>query len=300
VDGTGVSARFWSPSGIAVDGTGKLYVSDSSNSNDIRVGTPAAVAVNISTRIEVGTDSDVLIGGFIVTGVAPKKVIIRALGPSLQTNGQPVPGRLLDPLLELHGGDGSVLQKNDDWRTDQEQEISNTGLAPTDDREAAIVATLQPGFYTAVVQGAGATTGIGLVEIYDLDATAPAQIAQISTRGNVLTGDNVMIGGFILSGKGAVNVLIRAIGPELAQNSGVSGALADPVLELHNANGDLVRMNDDWRTDQQQQIEDTGIPPKDDRESAILETLGAGPYTAIVSGKDQSTGVALVEVYVLQ
>lgn len=296
-DGTGSAARFWNPNGLAVDSAGNLYVADANN-NVIRTGTAAAVAANFATRMRVGTNGDVLIGGFIVTGTAPKKVMVRAIGPSLKVNDEPVPGRLLDPVLELHGSDGSLIRANDNWTSDQGQEITESGLYPTDNRESAIIETLSPGFYTAVVQGAGATSGIGLVEIYDLGLDAPSQIAQIATRGKVLTGDDVMIGGFILNGSGGTDVLVRAIGPELSQQ-GVTDVLNDPVLAVYNANGDVVRSNDNWRTDQEQAINDTGIPPANDNEAAIVDHLNAGAYTAVVSGKDQTTGVGLVEVYVL-
>ena len=256
-------------------------------------------AVNISTRIAVGTDDNVLIGGFIITGNAPKRVIIRAIGPSLSPG---VPGALQDTMLELHDGSGAILGTNDDWRDSQENEIIDTTVAPRDNREAAILATLSPGNYTAIVAGKSNTTGIAVVEVYDLgtaslDNSSKAQLAQISTRGKVLTDDNVMIGGFIISGS-ATKVIVRAIGPSL--NGMVPGALQDTVLELHDGSGSLIFSNDDWRTDQEQQIIDTTVPPKDNRESAIVATLNPGNYTGIVRGKGNTTGVALVEVYGLQ
>jgi hypothetical protein len=260
--------------------------------------------VNISTRIPVDTGDNVLIGGFIVTGNAPKKVILRAIGPSLVVNGMPVPGRLMDPTLELHQGDGTLLGTNDDWRGEQEQEIIDTTVAPTDEHESAIVATLQPGNYTAIVGGLDGTTGIGLVEVYDLgtaslDTSSAAKLANISTRGFVQNDDNVLIGGFIVSG-GSSKVIVRAIGPELTAR-GVAGALEDTTLELRDGAGALINSNDDWKIGgQQQQIIDTTVPPTDDREAAIVATLNPGAYTAIVRGKDNTTGVGLVEVYVLQ
>lgn len=258
--------------------------------------TPATPsAVNISTRLSVGTGDNVLIGGFIVTGNAAKKVLIRAVGPSL-----PVSGALPDTVLELHNT-SQLLATNDDWRTGgQEQEIQATGIPPSDDRESALIATLQPANYTAIVSGKGGTTGVALVEIYDLDSASASQLANISTRGTVLTGNNVMIGGFIISG-GSAKVLVRAIGPSLA-SAGVSGALLDTLLELHNGSGSLIASDDNWKDDpsQQQQISDTGIPPSDARESAAVVTLPQGNYTAIVQGKGETTGVALVEVYALR
>ncbi len=253
-------------------------------------------AVNISTRTTVGTKDNVLIGGFIITGDAPEAMIIRAIGPSLK-----IPGALQDPFLELHSAAGEMVT-NDNWRSDQEALIIDTKVPPTDDRESAIVAALDPGNYTAVVRGTNNSTGIAVVEVYDL-GTAPlnggskAKLAQISTRGTVATGDDVLIGGFIVD-VFATKVLVRAIGPEL--NGLVPGALQDTTLELRDGSGSLIASNDDWRSLQEQQIIDTTVPPLDDRESAILATLDPGNYTAIVRGKDNATGVALVEVYALK
>lgn len=262
--------------------------------------TPVKVttAVNISTRVAVGRDENVLIGGFIVTGVAPKKVIIRAIAPSLTTGGQPLSGRLEDPMLKLHAGDGSVIAENDDWRSSQEEEIQASTIPPPDDRESAIVATLLPGNHTAVLRGKDNSTGIAVVEVYDLDSAATSQLAQISTRGFVQTGDDVMIGGFILVGTESANVVIRAIGPTLT-NFGIVGALEDPMLELRNGDGTLAASNDNWMDSQQVEIEGTGLNPNDVRESVILAGLNPGNYTAIVRGTGNTTGVGLVEVYKL-
>lgn len=259
-------------------------------------------AVNISTRLLVGIGENVLIGGFIVTGNAPKVVIIRALGPSTG-----VPGALQDPVLELHNISTGGVVKNDNWRTDQEQIIKDTTIPPKDDREAAIVISLDPGNYTAIVSGNSGGTGIGLVEVYDLgtaslDSGSKAQLAQISTRGKVQQGDNVMIGGFIVSGI-ATKVVLRAIGPSLT-NFGIANALLDPTLELHDGNGTTIRSNDDWKiredgSSQQTEVQSTGVPPNDDRESAIVQTLTPSAYTVIVRGKGTATGIALVEVYSL-
>jgi hypothetical protein len=259
----------------------------------------AASAINISTRMAVGQGEDVLIAGFIVTGNASKKVLIRGLGPSLSSGGVEVTGRLQDTVLALHGSDGSLIVSNDDWRSTQQQAIIDTTIPPTNNLESAIVATLPPANYTAILSGKNNTTGIGLVEVYDLDTPATSQLVQISTRGFVQTNDDVMIGGFILSGSAATNILVRTIGPTLA-NAGVNGALQDTTLELVNGNGDTLGANDNWRSDQEQAIRDTTVPPADDRESAIVSNLAAGNYTAIVRGKDNTTGVALVEVFVLR
>ena len=257
--------------------------------------TPSPKLLNIATRLRVERGQDALIGGFIITGSAPKRVIIRALGPSLAGRG--IAGGVANPTLELFRPDGSEF--NDNWRDTQEGDVAGTGIAPTDDREAAIVATLEPGVgYTAVVRGAGDTTGVGLVEVYDLDAAAPSTLANISTRGLVQTGENVMIGGLIIGGDQPAKVLIRAIGPSLGA-AGVAGALADPTLELYTAEG-AVFTNDDWRATQEGEIIASTVAPGDSREAAILTTLPPGNYTAIVRGKNDSAGVALVEAYNLQ
>ncbi len=169
------------------------------------------------------------------------------------------------------------------------------GFAPTNDNEAAILRTLDPGAYTAIVSGANSTTGVALVEVYDLDSTVDSKLANISTRGLVQTGDDVMIGGIIVQGDTSTDVLIRALGPSLP----LSGTLSDPMLDLHDADGDLIASNDNWKDIQQTEIEATGIPPTNDAESAILISLASGAYTAIVQGKNASTGIALVEAYQL-
>jgi hypothetical protein len=251
--------------------------------------------LNISTRMQVLTDDEVLIGGFIVTGTGPKNVIVRGIGPSLTAFG--VPGALADPVLELHDA-ATTLATNDDWRDTQQSEIEATGLAPSDDHESAIVMSLDPGSYTAILAGTNQTTGVGLVEVYDLDQSVGSKLANISTRGFVDTGDNVMIGGIIIgpSDTGDATVLMRAIGPSLA-NFGVSDALQDPVLELHDGQGTTLTSNDDWQDTQGDEIEATGLAPSDPSESAILQSLAPGNYTAIVSGKNDTTGIALVEAY---
>jgi hypothetical protein len=256
----------------------------------------SAKMLNISTRVPVRTGDQVGIGGFILRGTAPKRVVIRAIGPSLRANGSSLPGRLEDPTLELRASDGSLLAANDNWRSSQETEITSTGLAPTDERESAIVKILTPGNYTAIIRGAGGTTGIGVVEVYDVESASLSDLGNISTRGFVDTGDNVIIGGFIVRGDSSQKVLLRAIGPELTA-SGVPNVLQDSVMELRDENGGLLMANDNWRETQQTEIEATGIPPHDDRESAIVRTLGSGNYTAIIRGKGDATGVALMEAY---
>jgi hypothetical protein len=272
----------------------------STTSQLLFVAAPSGV-LNISTRLQVGRDDNVLIGGLIITGDAPKKVIIRAVGPSLIPVG--ISGAMHDPTLELHdSAHPAIVILNDNWKDSQEQLIRNTGLPPSDELESAIVATLAPGAYTAIVRGKSNTTGVALVEVYDLgteslDASGNARLAEIATRGTVSTGDNVMIGGFINS-SAVSRVIVRAIGPSL--NGILPGALQDPVLELHNESGSLIASNDDWRSRQEQEIIDTGLAPTNDRESAVVATLNPGAYTGIVRGANDATGVALVEVYRLQ
>ncbi|MFN2477100.1 MAG: hypothetical protein ABR526_12265, partial [Chthoniobacterales bacterium] len=257
--------------------------------------TPARLA-NISTRVPVRKGDGAGIAGFIVTGTGGRNVIIRGIGPSLQVGGNPVPGRLENPTLSLHDGQGMLIAQNDNWReSDQAAAIDATGIPPSDDRESAIVRRLDPGNYTAVLRGANETEGIALAEVYDLDAGGASELANISTRGSVETSDNVLIGGFILRGNSA-NVLLRAIGPELTAR-GVPNPLQDPTMELFNANGAKLAANDNWTDTQRAEISATGIAPTDERESAILRSLPGGNYTAVVRGKDGSSGIGLIEAY---
>jgi hypothetical protein len=244
-------------------------------------------------------NDNVLIGGFIITGSEAKTVIIRGLGPSLTGFG--VAGALVDPVLELHDGSGTIAS-NDNWKDSQATEIQNTGIAPSDDHEAAIVRSLAPGAYTVVLSGKGGGIGVGLVEVYDLAPAGASRLANISTRGFVNTGDNIIIGGFIVgagagaNGAGGEHILIRALGPSL-QKFGVANALPDTLLELHDGNGNIISVNDNWKDAQGAAIQATGIAPTDDRESAIVGVLPTGAYTAIVRGVNNSTGVGLIEVY---
>ena len=288
--------------GIANDGTILLrYVkSGVEKAQLLRPGLrPTNQPLNISTRLRVQTGNNVLIGGMIVTGVEPKTVVIRALGPSLTNLG--VPDALQDPVLELYIG-GNLTGTNDNWedRPDffQPGQPGN-GFQPSDSREAAMVTSLFPGFgYTAIVRGKDGTAGVGLVEVYDVSSAHDSQLANISTRGFVEAGDNVMIGGFIIGGTGA-KLIVRALGPSLT-NAGVPDALQDPTLELFNANGSSLAFNDNWRTTQETEIIATTIPPSNENEAAIVRMLAPGAYTAILRGKDNTTGVALVEGYNLQ
>jgi hypothetical protein len=254
--------------------------------------------------MRVLTDFKVMIGGFFITGSEPKTLMIRARGPSLGAEG--VQGELLnDPTLELHQG-ATVVASNDDWKvqpdgSSQQAQIEATGIPPSDDREAALMVTLDPGPYTAIVAGKDGTTGIGLVEVYDLSAQSKSKLANISTRGFVDTGDNVIIGGFIirpLDGT-SVKLVIRGIGPSLT-GQGVEGALDDPILELRDVNGGLLTSNDNWADDPgAAEIQANGLAPTEAKESATLQTLAPGSYTAIVRGVNDTTGVGLVEVYAL-
>jgi hypothetical protein len=259
--------------------------------------------LNLSSRLLVESGDNVGIGGFIINGVAPKTVVLRAIGPSLTALG--VLGALQNPTLELYDHTGVMIAFNDNWKDTQESAIEATGLAPTDDRESAMIQTLAPAAYTAIVRGSGGTSGVALVEAYDLDSTSNSTLANISTRGFVGTGDDVMIGGFIVggglgvNGAGSEEVLVRGIGPSLTQ-LGVPNALQDPTLELHNSDGALIASNDNWKDTQQSEIQATGLAPSDDRESAILETIGPGNYTAILRGNNNTTGIGLVEVYRVQ
>ncbi|TMP92103.1 MAG: hypothetical protein E6L08_09200 [Verrucomicrobia bacterium] len=273
---------------------------------------PISTLGNISTRAFVQTGDNVMIGGFIVQGAEPKKVVIRAIGPSLTQYG--VANPLLNPTLELHDDTGALIASNDNWGTtiiggiitsDQVTDILNSGYAPGDIRESAMIVSLPPGNYTAIVRGVANMTGVALAEVYDLSPAPDSTLGNISTRSFVQTGDNVMIGGFIVQGTQPRSVIIRAIGPELTQY-GVPNVLADPTLELHDATGALIASNDNWQhtiiggiitASQVRDILNSGYAPGDPRESAIIADLPAGNYTAIVRGANNTTGVALVEVY---
>jgi hypothetical protein len=262
--------------------------------------------LNISTRLRVDVGDKVMIGGFIIRGNAAKPVVLRGLGPSLTNFGIPEANVLQDPVLELHGSNNSVITSNDNWvDSPQKAQIQGTIFQPSDNREAVILATLQPGAYTVILSGAGNTAGIGIVEIYDNDKTLDSDLANISTRGFVMPGDNVMIGGFTLGNNTtATNMVVRALGPSLTSfglNS--NSLLADPTLELHNADGTLMISNDDWATDpvSAAQLTANGLAPSDPREAAIFASLAPpGQFTAIVAGKNGAMGIALVEIYNLR
>lgn len=264
---------------------------------------------NVSTRGFVGTGDDLLVGGFIVRaadGLAdvPKRVLVRAIGPSLAINGVPLAGQLENPTLELHDASGAIMAANDDWRSDQENEIIASGLAPSSDLEATLIAELLAGAYTVQVRGGGGGTGIAVFEAYDLDPLDPlgatglpsGRLANVSSRGFVGGDDNALIGGLIVNGDQVATVLLRAIGPELAASQ-VANSLSDPTLEVRDASGALLASDDNWRDAQEAEISGTGIPPGDDRSAALLYDFFPGTYTAIVCGVEGTTGTALIEAY---
>jgi hypothetical protein len=260
--------------------------------------TPPAQSQNISTRANVGTGNDVLIGGIIITGNDTKQVVVRAIGPSLV-----VDGALADPTLELHDSTGAIIATNDNWMDNSAADqmiLTDAMLAPGNDLESALVANLDPGSYTAIVRGVDDTTGIALVEAYDLDNGATdSRFGNISTRGFVGTGDNVMIGGFILGGGGGgfAQVIVRGIGPSLA-DLGVTDVLADPTITLFDSDGNSIASNDNWMDDANMQtVADRGLAPSDPNESALYDVLPIGAYTVILSGVNDTTGNGLVEAY---
>jgi len=250
---------------------------------------------SISGRLGVEGGDNVLIGGFVISGTGAKQVLVRALGPTLSQFG--VTGVLQNPVLELHNSAGAVILSNDNWGQAPNAQSIPPNFRPPNGLESAILINLNPGAYTAVVRGVNNTTGVGLVEIYDLSPTSSSHLTSISARGLVQVGDGVMIAGVAVQ-SGSKNVLVRALGPTLA-GFGISNPLANPTLELHDANGALISSNDNWKSTQQAEIAATGKAPPNDLESAIMRTLAPGNYTAIVRGVNNTSGVALVEVYAL-
>jgi glucose/arabinose dehydrogenase len=289
------------PVDLQIGPDGCLYYLARGNSGQVfRVSATPSQPLNVAVRAFVGTGSNVAIGGFINSGTAAKKVILRGMGPSLAQVGVTSP--LADPVLELHGSDGSFITSNNNWRenTAQDQlDITNNQLAPPDDRESAIVSTLQPGNYTTILKGVGNATGVGLVEVYDVDRTSASRLVNVSGRAFVQTGNNVLIAGFIVGNNiGAAKVLVRGIGPSLV-GAGVTNPLLDPTLELRDSNAALIIANDNWEENSSQAalIRASGVPPSDARESAVAISLLPGSYTAIVAGKNGAVGIGVVEVY---
>ena len=295
---TGFATGLSTPVDLHVGPDGALYyLAQGFGGQVFRVSAFPAQALNISGRARAETGQGVIISGFIVAGNAPKRVGVRALGPSLANFG--VSGPLADPVIQLNRGDGSLVMANDNWKNSQQTEITGAGLAPSDDKEAALIATLTAGNYTAIVSGKNGGTGVALAEIYDLDQAADSRLANISTRAHIGTGSNVLIGGFITGSKiGATRVAVRALGPSL-QQFGITNPLPDPRLELHDANGALLASNDNWQSDASQAalITSYGLAPPNNLESAIAISLAPGAYTAIVTGKSNQTGIGLIEIY---
>jgi cyclophilin family peptidyl-prolyl cis-trans isomerase len=258
--------------------------------------------INVSARVPVGTGDDALIAGFIVRGTDAKRIAVRGLGPSLASLG--VQNFLANPTLELHDSSGAIIASNDDWGSaPNRQDLSDVALAPASAQESAILTTVPSNTsgvtYTAVLRGVNNTTGVGLVEVYDLDSGPGSTLLNVSTRGDVSAEPNVLIGGFTLGGTESKKIIVRAIGPSLTQ-FGVQNALQNPTLELRNAQGALVDSNDDWmNSPQKAEIQSSGLAPTDTSESAVLQTLPAGAYTGIVRGVNGGTGVGVVQVYQL-
>jgi len=282
-----IGNKIYIPGGALAEGFGAAC-----DFNDVfTLDSKASAFANISTRLRVETGDNVLIGGFIVSGNSSKRILVRAPGPTV-----PVPGALSDTTLELYDSALQLLARNDNWvDAPNKQEIIDSTLAPKDAREAAILMEVAPGATTAIVRGANASTGVALVEVYELDANSEAKLANVSTRGFVQTGNNILIGGVIINGSDPIRVVLRARGPSLP----LSGTLADPTLELREANGTLLASNDNWRSTQEAEIIATTLAPPNNLESAIVRTLAPGAYTALVRGAGESTGLALVEAYAL-
>ena len=293
------------PGALSVAPNGLIYGSTAGGGGADGLGTVFALTtdapatlLNISTRMRVETGSNVLIGGFIITGNRPKELALRGIGPSLAAFG--ISDVLADPILELHAANGALMIQNDEWESipGESPRLIELGLGLKDSKESGIVAPLQPNAYTVILAGKNQTAGVGLVELYDADQAAPSQLGNISTRGLVEDGSNVMIGGFILGGDQGVNVAIRGIGPSLSQ-FGINPALMDPVVELHDANGDLIVANDNWEDDPDSaaQLVAYGIAPQDSHESAIFTSLPPGSFTGILTGQAGGTGIGLIEIY---
>lgn len=277
---------------------GHYWTADGANDALTLPFVPPAKAVNLATRVFVGTGEQVAIAGFIVTGSVSKKVLIRGIGPSLVASN--VPNPLANPTLALHDDTGNVVQTNDDWKNSPNaQEISQTGIAPKNDAESAIIATLTPGQHTAVLSGVNGTSGNGLIEVYDLEPSSSSTLANVSTRGFVGTGDNAMIAGVIVGSGESPIVVLRALGPTLTA-TGVAQPLQDPTIELHDQDGTQLAFNDDWKNGQPQPVIGVELAPGNDTEAVIVAFTPPGNYTAVVRGKGGSTGVALVEVYRVQ
>ncbi len=271
------------------------YIGPMASASPIPSPTPSAPAQlqNISSRLLIQTGNNVGIAGFVIGGSEPKKLLVRGLGPTLtQFN---VTGAMPNPTLKLYDGSGSLITTNDNWKSTQEAAITATQLAPPNDVEAAILATLQPGAYTVIQADASGAAGVGLLEVYDLNPLASSRLLNLSTRGLVQTGVQALIAGCSVAAD-SNDVLVRALGPSLTA-LGVNNALADPVVTLYDSNANVIAANDNWKDSQQNAVENTGIEPPDDHDAAILARLARGNYTAIVTGKSGSVGIGLAEIY---
>lgn len=258
-----------------------------------------ASLTNLSGRARVEPGDGSVIAGFVISGNRRKITVVRGLGPTLAAYG--LSPTIINPFIRVFNAQGVEVGANDNWRSGQEAVIQGTGLAPAADLEATVVLELEPGAYTAVLSGTGGESGVGLVEVYDIDPATSTAVRPInlSTRARVRAGQDVLIAGFVISGFRERRVILRGLGPSLAA-AGVSDALADPDLTLYTSNGDVVASNDDWRSSQEAEIAASGLAPTQGKEAAIVRTLPPGSYTAIVRGKAGGTGTALVEVYDLE
>jgi hypothetical protein len=263
--------------------------------------TPEAQLLNLSIRSRVLTGDKVQIGGIIISGNVPKRVIFRVVGNSMKVGGNPVPGRLANPTLVLYDSSGTQIALNDDWGMAPEPErtqIETSGVKPDDPQEPAILRTLAVGQYTVVVRGKDDTTGLAVVETYDLDQAAPSRLANVSGRSFVGTNDDVIIAGAIVKAPGA-EVVVRGIGPSL-KGIPLEERLADPTLQVVDSNGVMIAQNDDWQTNQANEIAATGLQPESPKEAAIRLVLPAGGNTIVLRGESNTGGVGLVEVYNIQ
>lgn len=307
------------PHGLVFDSSGDLYSADYNTGNIFRftpAGTRSTFAsglvtpanllfeppgastnnlLNISTRAFVGTGTGVLIGGFILQGANPATLVLRAIGPSLTAAG--INGALENPSIELRDATGALLASNDDWQNGADAAaIQRVGLPPTDNRESAIRATVPVAAYTVIVSGVGQTSGVGVVEVYDLQQTS-SRAGNIATRGTVLSGENVMIAGCIIGGSASKTLVVRAIGPSL-RDFGVNDALGNPHLGFFDGNGTSLSTNEDWQEGPDAAtIQSLGLAPASPLEAAVLVTLPPGAYTGIESPAPQDSGVGLIEIY---